>query len=456
MRKWKKRLFYKRMGILLTVAGYLFFFFFLIDIKRMMIYVQLPLITYVEDEAKSTKDIFFEAGMLLALPLSVYASESGEWSISTEDQDTLQLLLNMQESEKPYADSESVIEQMEQENESAKESVSQNQADKEPAEEGTEDREEQTGGAAEGVPEPEAERETEGEGADEEKEHTDGTDLQPIEPEKLLDMDKYQDFDTLLKTFYILDANTYIDASELNLDKLYHADLTIEKLPQNEQGEGDGETEETVDYSLTTNPQILIYHTHSQEGYADSVEGDDSTTVMGVGEELARILSQQYGFRVLHHKGKYDVKSRDYAYSEAAPGIEEVLKQNPSIEVVIDLHRDGVAAGTHLVTKIDGRPTAQVMLFNGLSRTKKIGEISYLKNENIDGNLAFSFQLQKKMMEYYPGFARRIYLKGYRYNMHYKPRSLLVELGAQTNTREEVWNALPPLAHCIAMVLEGE
>lgn len=456
MRKWKKRLFYKRMGILLTVAGYLFFFFFLIDIKRMMIYVQLPLITYVEEEAKSTKDLFFEAGMLLALPLSVYASESGEWSISTEDQDTLQLLLNIQESEKPYADSESVIEQMEQENRSAQESVSQNQANEQPAEEETEDREEQTGGGAEVSPEPETVKETEEEGGDGEEEHTDGTDLQPIEPEKLLDMDKYQDFDALLKTFYILDANTYIDASELNLDKLYHVDLTIEKMPQNEQGEGDGETEEMVDYSLTTDPQILIYHTHSQEGYADSVEGDDSTTVMGAGEELARILSQQYGFRVLHHKGKYDVKSRDYAYSEAAPGLEEVLKQNPSIEVVIDLHRDGVAAGTHLVTNIGGRPTAQVMLFNGLSRTKKIGEISYLKNENIDGNLAFSFQLQKKMMEYYPGFARRIYLKGYRYNMHYKPRSLLVELGAQTNTREEVWNALPPLAHCISMVLEGE
>ena len=215
------------------------------------------------------------------------------------------------------------------------------------------------------------------------------------------------------------------------------------------------QTDATEDYSQTKNPQILIYHTHSQEGYADSVAGDEDSGVMGAGEELARLLSQEYGFRVLHHKGKYDVKSRDYAYSEAVPGLEQVLAENPSIEVIIDLHRDGVGDETHLVTDLNGKRTAQVMLFNGLSRTKKIGEIAYLKNENRESNLAFSFQLQTKMMEYYPGLARKIYLKGYRYNMHYRPRSLLIELGAQTNTEEEVRNALPPLAHCIAMVLEG-
>ena len=87
---------------------------------------------------------------------------------------------------------------------------------------------------------------------------------------------------------------------------------------------------------------------------------------------------------------------------------------------------------------------------------KSAGEIEYLKNENREGNLAFSFQLQVKCMEYYPGLARSIYLKGYRYNMQYKEKSLLVELGAQTNTVEEVWNALPPLAHVLSMVLKGE
>ncbi|MFR8246377.1 MAG: stage II sporulation protein P [Roseburia sp.] len=98
------------------------------------------------------------------------------------------------------------------------------------------------------------------------------------------------------------------------------------------------------------------------------------------------------------------------------PAIEQILRENPSIEVVIDLHRDGVAEGTRLVTEVDGTQMASIMFFNGLSRTTALGDISYLKNPYIQDNLAFSFQMQLKAAEYYPGLARPIYLKGYRYN----------------------------------------
>ena len=249
-----------------------------------------------------------------------------------------------------------------------------------------------------------------------------------------LDLTPYQDFDTLLQTFYVLDSTTYIDNTELNIDKLLNQNLTISK--------GGDE------------PQILIYHTHAQEGYADSVEGDLSTTVVGAGDQLASLLEER-GFCVLHDRGIYDT-IRDYAYSEAAPALKQILAEHPSIEVVIDLHREGVGEGTHLVTEYEGKKTAQFMFFNGLSRTRKAGEIPHLVNENRDANLAFSFQMQLKCQQYYPGLARRIYLKGYRYNMQYRARSLLLELGAQTNTLEEVHNAVPLLADVIASVLEGE
>ena len=150
------------------------------------------------------------------------------------------------------------------------------------------------------------------------------------------------------------------------------------------------------------------------------------------------------------------MENRDYAYANAVPDLERILSENPSVEVVIDLHRDGVADGTHLVTEIDGKQMAQFMFFNGMSRLNSVGEIDYLRNDNRDGNLAFSFQLQVKCKQYYPGLARNIYLKGYRYNMQYKARSLLVELGAQTNTVEEVYNTVPYLAHVLAMVLSGD
>ena len=104
---------------------------------------------------------------------------------------------------------------------------------------------------------------------------------------------------------------------------------------------------------------------------------------------------------------------------------------------------------------LDGRPTARFMFFNGLSRTRKTGNISYLYNEYQEENLAFSFQAQVAANEYYPGMARKIYLTAYRYNMHLKPKSMLIELGAQTNTVEEIMNACDPLAHIISIVLGG-
>ena len=132
------------------------------------------------------------------------------------------------------------------------------------------------------------------------------------------------------------------------------------------------------------------------------------------------------------------------------------MKENPTIEVVIDLHRDAVDSDRHLVTTINGKETAQIMFFNGLSRTNAAGDIAYLENPNREMNLAFSLQMQLAAATYYPGFTRPIYLKGYRYNMHYVPKSLLVEVGAQTNTFGEAKNAMEPLADLLYKVLTAE
>lgn len=244
----------------------------------------------------------------------------------------------------------------------------------------------------------------------------------------------YQAFETLCEGFYTVDVGTYITAAELDVKKLASADMKMTKKG--------------------TGPQILIYHTHSQEGYADSIDGDPKTTVVGVGEQLAEILRKEYGYQVLHHTQRYD-ENRAYAYSYALPELERVLAENPTIEIVIDLHRDSVAADTKLVTTIEGRRIARFMFFNGLSRTRSIGKIGYLPNENLAGNLAFSFQMQKACEEYYPGITRKIYLKSYRYNMHLKPKTLLVELGAQNNTLQEAMNACGPLARALNLVLSG-
>lgn len=261
----------------------------------------------------------------------------------------------------------------------------------------------------------------------------------PIPRERVyeLEMDRYGTYEELVKEFYTIDGNTIAGKDQLNIEKLLDKDMSL--------------TAEEGDL-----PQILIYHTHSQEAYADSIPGDAASTVVGVGEQLAQILREKYGYQVLHCTEQFDVENREQAYAKALPALQKILEENPSVQVMIDLHRDEMPESTRLVTEVDGKPTARFMFFNGLSRTKKTGDISYLKNENIDGNLAFSFQMQIKCMEYYPGLTRKIYLKGYRYNLHLKERALLVELGAQNNTVEEAMNACGPLAHALHLVLSGE
>lgn len=96
------------------------------------------------------------------------------------------------------------------------------------------------------------------------------------------------------------------------------------------------------------------------------------------------------------------------------------------------------------------------MFYNGLSYTVNHGPVEYLPNPYIEDNLAFSFQLEYQAAQYYPDFYRGIYLAGLRYNLHLRPKALLLEAGAQTNTVQEVKNAMEPFADILNRVLKGE
>ncbi|MCD7716012.1 MAG: stage II sporulation protein P [Lachnospiraceae bacterium] len=246
------------------------------------------------------------------------------------------------------------------------------------------------------------------------------------------------DYSYLLSKIYTVDADTYADAELLDADKLLSMDLGIEQ-----------------DASV---PQILIYHTHSQEAFADSAEGEVSDTIVGMGDILADEL-RSYGYNVIHDTGVYDlvdgVLDRSAAYDYAREAVTAILEEYPTIEVVIDLHRDGVSGEEgDFVTEIDGENISKIMFFNGLSRDENGDEISWLPNAYLSENLAFSLQLQVLANAEYPGFTRKIYLKEERYNLHLRARSLLIEAGTQLNTVEEEQRAMAPLANLIRQVLE--
>lgn len=289
----------------------------------------------------------------------------------------------------------------------------------------------ETEGAADVIPETETREQTETEKKEGKKEaRTKAAEV---------NLDALQDFTYLLENYYTVDASTTADPAQINADALLSPDMQIEKN--------------------AGKPQILIYHTHSQEAFADSVSGDVSATIVGMGDYLTELLTEKYGYCVIHNTSVFDMidgkLDRNAAYNLAESEISQILEKNPSVEVVIDLHRDGLE-GEKMVTDINGKPTAKIMFFNGLSRTARNGTIDYLPNPYIAENLAFSFQLQLKAEEYYPGFTRNIYLQSLRYNLHLKPRALLVEAGSQLNTVEEEKNAMEPLADILDMVLSGK
>lgn len=249
-------------------------------------------------------------------------------------------------------------------------------------------------------------------------------------------VDQLLDRNFLYRNFYILDSATTLNDKLFDAKKLLGDDMTLK--------------------TAKDKPQILVYHTHSQEEFADSRPGVEEDTVVGLGNVLVEHLENDYGYNVIHDKSKYDIMGgaldRNLAYNYAGNGIKEILKKYPSIEVVIDVHRDGAAKR---VTKINGEDTAQIMLFNGLSRNTK-GEIDYLKNPNLMDNLAFSLQLQLKGRELFPGLMYKNYLHAYRYNMHLRKKSILAEVGTNKNTVEEAKNSMKCLAVLLHEVLEGE
>lgn len=251
-----------------------------------------------------------------------------------------------------------------------------------------------------------------------------------------MSIERLRDFDYLLSNFYTVDSSTMIGPEQLNADDLLGRSMKIDRKQKG--------------------PKILIFHTHSQEEFADSIPGDPSTSIVGIGDYLTELLNQK-GIETIHDKGVYDIingqldRSNAYEYAEA--GVRPILEANPTIEVAIDLHRDGVAEGTHLVTEVNGKPTAKIMYFNGLSRTRANGDITYLPNPYIQDNLAFSLQMELASERMFPGFARHIYLRAYRYNLHLLPKSLLIEAGAQTNTVQEMKNAMEVLAETLCQVI---
>ncbi|MCL2610287.1 MAG: stage II sporulation protein P [Defluviitaleaceae bacterium] len=233
--------------------------------------------------------------------------------------------------------------------------------------------------------------------------------------------------------FYV-DEGAYVLEEELDLQKLANLDLSLNLRGQS--------------------PRVLITHSHAQEGF----EGGGN--VKEVGRLLAEILVNDFGISTVHDIATYDIiegeLKREGAYERMEQGVSAILEKHPSIEVIIDLHRDQAPEDVRLVQEIAGNDVARLMFFNGISRRNVDGEpqdLNDLYNPYQMENLALSLQLFLTANERHPGLMRRNYIKAYRYSLHMVPRSVLVEVGGHTNTLEEAKNAMPILANLLVEVL---
>lgn len=207
-------------------------------------------------------------------------------------------------------------------------------------------------------------------------------------------------------------------------------------------------------------PSVLVVHTHGSESYTPTnqnsyLPSDPSRTedtrfnMIRVGEEMTKEL-KKYGLNVIHDKTIHDYPSYTNSYKNTLSTIENHLEKNPSIQVVLDIHRDAIQAQdgtkTKLVTDINGEKVAQVLVLCG---TNQAG----LPNDHWEENLKFALKIQDKLDKFYPGFARPLSIRKERFNMHATNGSLILEIGTNGNTLEEALGSIKYLARCIAEVL---
>lgn len=220
---------------------------------------------------------------------------------------------------------------------------------------------------------------------------------------------------------------------------------------QNRTSEHSVNIEETLekkpDLSLKNNgePSVLIFHTHTTEAYQEYDVGwypkefqprslNSEKNMIRVGEEICKQL-EAAGMGVIHDKNVYDNPSYTGAYERSGKKIDEYLEKYPSIQIILDIHRDAIEYDDGTKSKptavIDGKKAAQIMIISGCQEGDMTGF------DDWKYNLRFALRLQQTLETDYPGLMRPLFFAPRKYNMHKSHNSLLIEMGSDGNTLEE-------------------
>lgn len=205
--------------------------------------------------------------------------------------------------------------------------------------------------------------------------------------------------------------------------------------------------EENINFKIEKNgePQVLIVHTHATESFMTedrdyytasdkSRSTDNSRNMVAVGKVLADKLNKA-GIVTLQSETQHDYPDYNYSYYNSEKTVKEYIEKYPSIKIVLDMHRDAIGASpdkVKITTKIGGKSAAQVMLVMG---SQSGGRTDY---PNYRENLKLAVRLQQTLEIMHPGLARAINFGSFEYNQSLHPGSMLIEMGTDANTLEEV------------------
>ena len=208
-------------------------------------------------------------------------------------------------------------------------------------------------------------------------------------------------------------------------------------------------------------PSVLIYHTHTTETYElldrgyytneRSSRNENSTeNMVRIGEEISSGLEKN-GYIVIHDKTVYD-EEYGGSYSRSREGAAKILRENPSIQIVLDIHRDAIYQkdGSRIKTaaEINGQKAAQIMIVSGCED----GNVTDFPNW--EKNLSFAVQLQNKIKSKYPALLRPLLFCSRKYNMDLTACSLVIEVGTDANTLQEAVYSARLLAEELSLFLE--
>lgn len=205
---------------------------------------------------------------------------------------------------------------------------------------------------------------------------------------------------------------------------------------------------------VSSSPQVYIYNTHQTESYSmKTLEPYNITPSVMMASYLMKEHFQKAGIETIVEETNISdyMKEQGYQYAESYVAsrtfVESILKKYPDLKLIIDLHRDAIPHDSSTIT-IGEKNYAKVLFIVGMN------------NPNYQANLSLAQSISDLINQSYPKLSRGIMSKSGSnvnglYNQDLNGNMILLELGANENTIDEVQNTVEAIVPIMSAYLKS-